>query len=584
VRTAALLALAMLMACSHDAAPEMCPPERLSPDQVCLGAPCAAGEVRIDGVCSRVGNDRCADGFVAEPGGGCASTLPASCDEPRVAFPGETSCHALDDCPPDRFVAVEGTAVYVDSTASEGGDGSAGKPLRTIMAAVARARDTATPSVVVAAGTYAERLLLDTPITVRGVCSAKVVLAPPLDDLGETTVRATADATLSGLSVLGKEHALAFTAIGGASLSLEHVRVRGHRRAIEIMRAATPRVPHLRLHDVSIGGADLAITTQIPIEAKRLHVRQSSAAMAIQADGTIESSVIEDIVEFGIGVDSAHLDVVRSVVRRVGQGSSTGGHGIALLPPRATGESEVTVSGCVLSEIEGVGIGVQGGRAVVRETTVRDGVMPAGGGNLAAGLGVLGHGAIEAENTTLLHCAYTGAISNGGPITLTRVHVRDVVGDDSAIGVTLLTGDVDGAAVLRGVLVEHTRNAGLYVYGRKVTVLDSRFSDIMPRIDGKFGDGITANDDFKFFAVLDITNVEVDGAARAALSLFGSAARVRSSRLCGAFSIDASEQTFDKGSKPFTLTDGGGNVCGCGAPLTACRVSQSNLEPLPPPL
>ncbi len=75
--------------------------------------------------------------------------------------------------------------------------------------------------------------------------------------------------------------------------------------------------------------------------------------------------------------------------------------------------------------------------------------------------------------------------------------------------------------------------------------------------------------------------------ARAGAAVFGGQFDIEGSTLtCNAIDLNV-ESSFDLGAGPverrLDLTDGGGNVCGCGAVSAECRAKSHQLEPAPPP-
>lgn len=132
---------------------------------------CEAGQAPRDGACADAGPAwACPPGFREQPG---HDTLPDCEPDP-------------DDCLPWEELAG---AIHVDAAYTGTGTGSFDKPFSTIGQAVGSAPSGAT--VVIAPGTYAEALVLDGPITLRGRCAAQVTLEGPS---GEPAVHVPPDA------------------------------------------------------------------------------------------------------------------------------------------------------------------------------------------------------------------------------------------------------------------------------------------------------------------------------------------------------------------------------------------------------
>lgn len=552
---------------------------------MCLPEPCLAGEVRVQGACARVGNLVCAEGFAPAPDGGCVSTLPTTCPDPLVAFPGETACHALDECPASQFPAVDGAAVYVDGSAPAGGDGTSARPVRSLGAAIALARAGKVPRVLVAAGNYPESILIDTPLELRGVCSAKVRIAPPDSMAAETTISVTADATVSGLTLVGKSFRRGLAAVGGASLSIDHVSVRGYIVGIENARVANPKVPKLGLSSVSFFDVLIALESHIPVDLERLFIHGSTEAVRLHADGAIRASLIEDTSATALLVSSGKVVVERSVIRRVAP-STYGSLGIHADDADGSGATDVTVGASVFSEIAGEALAASAARLVVHDTSIRDGGAPS---DNHLSVGILGRkrADLEVRDVSVVRPFLSGICAFGAAASVERTWIRDVIDPNFGAGLTLFWGSAEAPQALSAVLIERPIGAGLYVYAGQATATDLRIVDPQKsNFEGGYGDGIDVlrgEDGSKESpARLEASGIVVENAPRAAIGVFAADLVLRDSRLCGAFDLEASNQALTL-EAPYTMVDGGGNVCGCGAPLSACRTAAHSLQPMLPP-
>lgn len=122
---------------------------------------CPAGQVPTTEGCVEAGPSWvCPPGFVEAPGG---DDLPACAPDPS-------------DCAP---WAEEPGAIHVKAGHVGPADGSFGKPYATVLEAVDAAPSGAT--IVVAPGEYHGSLLLERPVTIRGVCAASVTLIGEID-------------------------------------------------------------------------------------------------------------------------------------------------------------------------------------------------------------------------------------------------------------------------------------------------------------------------------------------------------------------------------------------------------------------
>lgn len=584
MRLVSFLAIATLTACSSkDApAPATCPAERVAPSGDCLPAPCGEGEVRIDGTCTAVGHRTCSAGFALDPRGGCATTMPATCADPLVAFPGDTACHPLDECGTERFPASTGPAVYVDGSVSSSGDGTQASPVRTIAEGVSRARAGKIPRVLIAAGTYPERLVVDTAVELRGVCSGKVSITAPDADATKISVAVTADATLAGLSLVGAPSGIAVSTLGGASLTVQGVAIRKYFGGITATRVSTPKVPRVRLDSVSITETEHAMEISIPFEMSKLRVHGSKEGMVVGADGVVTKAVIEDGVNFGLEVESGRVEVSDTVIRRL-RGGDAGSLGLWVLQTAAA--AEAVVGSSELSDIEGFGLSVNDGRLTVHDTTIRNGSRPPSG-NLAGGIAG-SKGTLQVTDITVVSVPFAGVLSLGSNTTIERTRIREVLPGDFACGVGLFYGSAGATQSVHGLLVERAALAGVYISGGTSTLRDVRVIDALPDGLGLFGDGVSVvrgrTTEGTLAASLVATGITIEHAARAGISVFGSDLRLSDSRICAAFDLEGNDKIGATATNPVHIEDAGNNVCGCGAPLKACSRQQSDLVPVPSP-
>jgi hypothetical protein len=133
--------------------------------------------------------------------------LVAACSEPGRHQPEALACAegwvadgevcVPEECGTGRWgdLPVDEATVYVDAAATEGGDGSAEVPLRSIQPALDLAGDRGDGLVAVAAGTYAETLALTSDhagVHLAGRCRELVFLTPAGDPAVEPCCRCPA--------------------------------------------------------------------------------------------------------------------------------------------------------------------------------------------------------------------------------------------------------------------------------------------------------------------------------------------------------------------------------------------------------
>ncbi len=161
--------------------------------------------------------------------------------------------------------------------------------------------------------------------------------------------------------------------------------------------------------------------------------------------------------------------------------------------------------------------------------------------------------------------------------------IRDTLPDaaGSGRGVQVQAAPDTGApssALLRGLLVEQSWTAGVFVVGSTASLQGCLIRDTAPGATGLFDDGIVVfSDEAPGTAMLIGTRVEQS--ARAAVSSFGAEVTISGSLFqC---------QVFDWAGNPFHeydygFHDQGGNLCGCPDATESCRIDTATIEPPKP--
>lgn len=134
---------------------------------------------------------------------------------------------------------------------------------------------------------------------------------------------------------------------------------------------------------------------------------------------------------------------------------------------------------------------------------------------------------------------------------------------------------------IKSSLIERAQTSGLLAYGADVTIEGTVVRDILAQVsDGLYGDGIAAMTFGGAPANVTVTSCAVQRTSRASIAAFGATLSLTNSKLsCGLVDLDL--EPID--GQPPTVTDGGKNLCGCGAAFSPCKGSTSNLAPAPPP-
>ncbi|MBK7396984.1 MAG: hypothetical protein IPJ34_11940 [Myxococcales bacterium] len=579
------LLLASAVSCSSKDEPGTpCAVERLAPDGRCLPESCAGDAVRLDGVCRPVGVDTCAAGFDRVEGG-CSPRLP-TCPAGSYAFPGE-ACQPLDACGASRFAGSGADALYVDASATGGGDGTEARPFATIVEALTALKATGKKKIYVAKGRYVERMVLDREVELRGVCSGQTEVVAPAGDLADTTIHVASTATITGLTVTGAGHAVGIGTQGSATLAVKGVIVRGHDTGIDVPRIASPKVPTLTLDGLRVEDGRIGVSSYVAVDARRVSIAHVDTGLIVLGGGGVEALVVEDAASEGVLVLSGTTSIARSVVRDVGKRSAVAGYGVVVDKLPTLPAPFVKISDTFVADVTGVGIGAANGAVEVDRCTVRD--AGPSDSNLGAGLALYGDGRLSARRTAVLHAPMMGVYATGGELSLEDVLFRDVAtGKVAFAGIVARAGSNSGAVALRGVLVDDARLVGLLVAGRTARVAGLRVRHVSAGPEATYGDAVSVGALPDVPALLELSELEVTDTARAGVSVFGGELRLREARICAGFPFEASDDalSLEGGSAKSTATlkDDGGNTCGCGA-LAACVAARSRLAPLfvPPP-
>ena len=163
--------------------------------------PCPPGELELsDGSCQAAGvpPEACAAGFVADGQQGCEPTLPASpCPVGTMAVPGEATCREVAPCGSGTWgdIPVTTSTEHVDKSYT-GGNSDGGPQQFWTTIADGYAAAAAGAIVAIAAGSYAEELVIDgKAVRLWGRCPGQVEVVGPTEDAAAITIGLGADGT-----------------------------------------------------------------------------------------------------------------------------------------------------------------------------------------------------------------------------------------------------------------------------------------------------------------------------------------------------------------------------------------------------
>ena len=440
-------------------------------------ATCALDETRLDdGTCQPPGVPpaMCGAGFVADGRGGCGAVLPkdacpsgqmavpgdAACravgapDAPSclpglAATPGESACHELADCgnAPWGNIPVDATTQYVDASYPGAiSDGTAGKPWKTIAAAVGAAASGAL--VAVAAGSYHEN------VVIQGKAARLWGRCPNLVEIVASGGLAGAAIGITGAATAGTEtHQLALT--GDAQ------------------------------------GVALSATKGIALERMWIHDTSQDGLVA-SGDFALRASLVERSHTTGLQLTGGHATVDTTVFRDVQSRSSDGlfGVGIGVLSG-----ATLALTSSVFDRCHGAGLVVIGSDAVAERSIFR-GTLPQDV-DQSAGWGVevgnsgstsVRRGSVTVRASTLEGGRDFGVLVNGADGVVEGTLVRDTLSQAKTklggIGIQVQLDAVSshqrGSLVVRGSLIERSRVVGIAAVGGDLEVDGSAVRDTLP--------------------------------------------------------------------------------------------------------
>ncbi|MBM4355232.1 MAG: DUF1565 domain-containing protein [Deltaproteobacteria bacterium] len=413
----------------------------------------------------------CGPGERSLVGGGCERVVPLA-----------------EDCPPGPFPEVpEGATdvVYVSaaSTCSEG-CGTAEAPFKTISAAIAAVPDGG--HVLVGPGEYAEGLLIQKPVHVLGLCSAKV--------------------TVSGWAELPGDKPKvpkAGVAIDGASgVEVAGLRITSPAVGVAVLGAKDVMLEEMELSGVAGLGLYVGVGGKVTADELWLHDTEASpekpwmngygiwvaGAGQLSANGTLMDRMR------GAGVYAAdsgtHVQLSDGEIRDT-ETLASGDMGVGVL---ATGKAVVSVERALMSANKSFGVFVSNGAAldiglsVVRSTTSGEDGDTGHGIYGEDGATVVASDCLVEENVVL----GVGAFDAGTNMSLVRTVVRatkSTPGAGNGLGVQV---GYAAAMTLAGCLIDQNRSKGISVVqaAKNVVIYGSLVRKTMPQADADLGIGL----------------------------------------------------------------------------------------------
>ena len=320
-------------------------------------------------------------------------------------------------------------------------------------------------------------------------------------------------------------------------------------------------------------------------------------------DATFRQSKIARSDAFGAVFSGANALIESIVIRDIDAESDTllgAGVGMSLeLQPLLSDDQTIVVRGIDIEDTHGHGLAAIGVRAMIESVAIRDVKANPAVVKGGRGVGIEVHPfSGDRADVTLDHVAIEnvkefGVAVLGSDAVLSNGTLADVApSGDGQFGVGLLLQQslehkTRSTVDVSHWLVERAHVSGIVVAGADATIRNTKTSVIAPAPDLDVADGIVVaaviegagiGSQNVHPATVIIEDCVVEMSQRAGIAAFGAAADVRDTWLsCN--DIDLNGETIV--GAPFTIDDGGGNICTCDGVAETCKVLSSNLTPPP---
>lgn len=525
---AVLLALAAGCGPSGDAG---APDAASSPDASMAG--CNVGESATSAGCVPPGipASACGAGFVSVPGGECVPTLPngacasgtmavpgdltcraigpvepPSCTGPALAAVGDTTCHPIADCGTSTWgaIPVDASTQYVDASFSGASDGSASKPWTTISAALAAAQSGAI--VAIAAGSYAESLVVSKPVKLWGRCPAQTEIAGPAGSAVVTFAAGAAASELHQVALKGGTLGVV-VASGASSIVLDKLWSRGGTSG-GLQFADTFSLTGSVVEGAAVSGIEIDAGGKGLVEGSVVRNIVSGADKLlgdgiVPIDGgvvTVHGSVIEHTRDSGVIAFGGSATVDTCVVRDVqaNEADGTEGQGLAVTVDGTFAASAVLKNSLIVRTIDS-GVWVQGGTLDMDSTRVAQ-TSPrtsdqGGGTGLRAFDSAGGAQSTATVKGSLFEANHTfGVLSEGANVTLDGCTVRQTLPAPAdaklGYGMQVQPGAARGSSTLKGCVLEQNTHTGLGIVDASAAVTGSVIRNTLASPLGTYGRGI----------------------------------------------------------------------------------------------
>ncbi|MEQ9320119.1 MAG: DUF1565 domain-containing protein, partial [Polyangiaceae bacterium] len=319
---------------------------------------------------------------------------------------------------------------------------------------------------------------------------------------------------------------------------------------------------------------------------------------------TLEELSVSDATLFGVGVGAADAALSGIAIRDIVSDPAfpSSGMGVTVEANAAGVTGSTVLEGLVVERARGAGLSITT-RDVTASSLFIEDIRPDDQGTFGRGILVqlLTHvDGTPAAQASIEHCAIAdvheiGVAALGAELTLDSCTITSVTappapsanGNPLAVGVIIqrfLDYPADATGDLRHLAISDTGFGGLVVFGSEATLTAS---EILADGSSSLGFGIAASLLFKldpgahqlYPSTVAVTGSRIFGSPHVGVGVFASEATLEDSEiLCNEIHLNGEENQ----SLPFTVSDAGGNWCGCGDVPEDCKVLSSSLAPPSP--
>jgi hypothetical protein len=343
--------------------------------------------------------------------------------------------------------------------------------------------------------------------------------------------------------------------------------------------------------DATIRGSLLRDTLAAPASKDRGYGIQVSSDPAPAAPATVivSDTLVERARSTGLIVSGGTLAMSSCVVRDTLPQETDGsrGYGVAAQRDPTTGvPGNLSIERSLVERDQLVAVVVIGSSATADATVVRDTTGLGGHGFDVVNLGG-DRGSLALTQCVLTRNEVIGLLARSSDLVVDRTEISEMQ-TSSASGATQATQAFNGYSIetftdatqpasveptltVSRTLLAGSASAGVMLSGGTATLTQTWIRGVTARADGSFGDGVSVIGDGRLTA----SNVRIEQAARAGLSMFGTAQVSLSSTTlaCDAIPLDGEGQS--------TFTAAGPLACSCDGSTSQCQVLSSGLQPPP---